>query len=69
AAFFCKLPSDAGEGQAFIGAFFYDVTKDHCNPMLYKGSGGNANRFATEIQCIRNCSLNAVGKTRVSIEC
>lgn len=38
---------------------YYDVDKDECNPFLYKGSGGNANRFLNERDCIRNCSLNS----------
>ncbi|XP_024911980.1 kunitz-type serine protease inhibitor bitisilin-3 isoform X1 [Cynoglossus semilaevis] len=55
----CQLPEDAGEGQSFIFAFHYNAAQDQCNPFVFKGNGGNANRFVNEIECIRNCSVNA----------
>ncbi|XP_049430298.1 BPTI/Kunitz domain-containing protein [Epinephelus fuscoguttatus] len=55
---FCSLPHNEGEGSSFTFALYYDPTKDQCNPFLYKGQGGNANRFQNERECIRNCSLN-----------
>uniref|UniRef100_A0A8C9ZDN6 BPTI/Kunitz inhibitor domain-containing protein n=1 Tax=Sander lucioperca TaxID=283035 RepID=A0A8C9ZDN6_SANLU len=51
--------SDEGEGTSFNFALYYDHTKDECNPFLYRGIGGNANRFLNERDCIRNCSVNA----------
>ncbi|XP_054476653.1 BPTI/Kunitz domain-containing protein [Anoplopoma fimbria] len=56
---FCALGSDEGEGSSFTFALFYDHVKDQCNPFIYKGQGGNANRFQNERECIRNCSVNA----------
>lgn len=55
---FCSLPKDEGEGTSFHFALHYDVKVDRCNPFLYKGQGGNANRFLNERECIRNCSVN-----------
>uniref|UniRef100_A0A671UPD2 BPTI/Kunitz inhibitor domain-containing protein n=2 Tax=Sparus aurata TaxID=8175 RepID=A0A671UPD2_SPAAU len=56
---FCSLPSEEGQGSQFLVALFYDGAKDQCQPFLYKGEGGNANRFENERECIRNCSVNA----------
>ncbi|XP_056242324.1 BPTI/Kunitz domain-containing protein isoform X2 [Seriola aureovittata] len=56
---FCQLPSDAGEGTSFLFFVYYDPVKDQCDPFIYKGEGGNANRFVNERQCIRNCSTRA----------
>ena len=53
------MPSEEGQGTQFIIALFYDHAKDQCQPFLYKGEGGNANRFVNERECIRNCSVNA----------
>ncbi|XP_067445942.1 BPTI/Kunitz domain-containing protein [Thunnus thynnus] len=55
----CRLPEDEGHGTSFEFYVYYDYTNDKCNPFLYKGQGGNANRFKTEKECIRNCSANA----------
>ncbi|KAK5867360.1 hypothetical protein PBY51_011860 [Eleginops maclovinus] len=55
---FCQLEHDEGEGTSFTFSLFYDPVKDQCNPFLYKGQGGNANRFLNERECIRNCSAN-----------
>ncbi|KAK7891518.1 hypothetical protein WMY93_023481 [Mugilogobius chulae] len=56
---FCRLPKDEGEGTNFGFAVYYDPTKDQCEPFMYKGQGGNANRFTSEKECIRNCSAKA----------
>ncbi|XP_078113162.1 kunitz-type serine protease inhibitor bitisilin-3 [Sander vitreus] len=56
---FCHLPYDEGEGTSFTFSLYYDHNKDECNPFIYKGKGGNANRFLYERDCIRNCSANA----------
>lgn len=56
---FCKLNSDGGEGDQFLFSLFYDAAEDRCSPFLYKGQGGNDNRFKNERDCIRNCSANA----------
>ncbi|XP_039989755.1 BPTI/Kunitz domain-containing protein isoform X2 [Xiphias gladius] len=56
---FCQLSSDPGQGFDFIFRFYYDAATDECSPFIYKGQGGNANRFENEKQCIRNCSTIA----------
>ncbi|XP_073327888.1 tissue factor pathway inhibitor [Pagrus major] len=56
---FCSLPSDEGQGIQFMFALYYDAQQDQCQPFIYKGEGGNANRFENERECIRNCSANA----------
>ncbi|XP_072291194.1 BPTI/Kunitz domain-containing protein [Eucyclogobius newberryi] len=56
---FCFLPKDEGTGATFMYAVHYDKVSDLCQPFLYKGEGGNANRFKDEAECIRNCSANA----------
>ncbi|XP_061825445.2 boophilin-G2 [Nerophis lumbriciformis] len=53
---FCELEEDEGVGSSFIFALHYSSTDNRCNPFIYKGSGGNANRFLKEQDCMRNCS-------------
>ena len=53
---FCTLPADAGTGPKFDVEVYYDSKQDMCLPFLYKGEGGNQNRFQNEKECIRNCS-------------
>lgn len=57
----CSLAADAGTGsEAEVTVYMhYDAEKDNCYPFRYSGSGGNANRFITERQCMRNCSHRA----------
>ncbi|XP_068170048.1 BPTI/Kunitz domain-containing protein [Antennarius striatus] len=52
----CHLPHDQGEGENYNFALYYDGAKDECYPFIYKGQGGNANRFDNERHCMRNCS-------------
>ncbi|KAM7002574.1 kunitz-type serine protease inhibitor bitisilin-3 [Tautogolabrus adspersus] len=56
---FCQLPEDEGTGQSFSFSLYYDAANSRCSPFLYKGQGGNANRFVNERECIRNCSADA----------
>ncbi|XP_029909402.1 inter-alpha-trypsin inhibitor [Myripristis murdjan] len=56
---FCNLPHDEGQGTGFIFASYYDPDTDLCYPFIYKGEGGNENRFTHERECIRNCSTRA----------
>uniref|UniRef100_A0A3Q3LLB8 Si:dkeyp-73b11.8 n=2 Tax=Mastacembelus armatus TaxID=205130 RepID=A0A3Q3LLB8_9TELE len=56
---FCYLPQSDGEGFNFLYAVYYDAAQDQCSPFIYKGEGGNANRFRNERECMRNCSANA----------
>uniref|UniRef100_H3C3T1 BPTI/Kunitz inhibitor domain-containing protein n=1 Tax=Tetraodon nigroviridis TaxID=99883 RepID=H3C3T1_TETNG len=56
---FCLLPKNEGKGSTFNFALYYDAAQDLCSPFIYKGEGGNGNRFANERDCMRNCSSNA----------
>lgn len=56
---FCKEPPDMGRGTTFAFSVYYDPQIDKCNPFFYQGEGGNANRFSSERECLRNCSPNA----------
>ncbi|KAF6738943.1 Kunitz-type serine protease inhibitor LmKTT-1a, partial [Oryzias melastigma] len=56
---FCKEPPDMGRGTTFAFSVYYDPQIDKCNPFFYQGEGGNANRFSSERDCLRNCSPNA----------
>lgn len=55
---FCNLNVVEGEGTGFIFSVYYNPLKDQCDPFIYKGEGGNANRFQNERECMRNCSSN-----------
>lgn len=56
---FCKLDSDGGTGSTPDTAIYYDFKDDNCYPFIYKGQGGNQNRFTNERDCVRNCSALA----------
>lgn len=55
---FCLLPKDEGSGMNFEFSLYFDQESQRCSPFMYKGEGGNANRFYSERECIRNCSNN-----------
>ncbi|KAK2842304.1 hypothetical protein Q5P01_012504 [Channa striata] len=55
----CQQPQDEGVGTSFIFFLYYDSHYDQCSPFIFKGQGGNANRFRNELECIRNCSDKA----------
>ncbi|TRY54777.1 hypothetical protein DNTS_004255 [Danionella cerebrum] len=55
----CTLAQDEGTGKDVVIYMYYDAEKDSCFPFRFYGEGGNANRFTTEKQCMRNCSLRA----------
>ncbi|XP_029010370.1 BPTI/Kunitz domain-containing protein [Betta splendens] len=56
---FCNLKYDEGSGTKFLAFLFYNSTTGQCNPFIYKGEGGNANRFRSDKDCIKNCSARA----------
>ncbi|XP_070762768.1 inter-alpha-trypsin inhibitor [Enoplosus armatus] len=56
---FCQFPHNEGDGPSFTFALYYNAERDQCNPFIYKGQGGNANRFVNERECMRNCSARA----------
>ncbi|XP_051836857.1 inter-alpha-trypsin inhibitor-like isoform X1 [Antechinus flavipes] len=53
----CNLPKDEGEMGVMLGyRLYYNRTTDRCHPFVYKGAGGNENRFLTDMECMRHCS-------------
>ncbi|KAL2093234.1 hypothetical protein ACEWY4_010546 [Coilia grayii] len=58
---FCSMSPDEGSSEdgSFMIYLHYDAAKDKCYPFKYHGNGGNANRFVSERDCIRNCSATA----------
>ncbi|XP_051918205.1 BPTI/Kunitz domain-containing protein [Hippocampus zosterae] len=55
---FCHLADDEGFGNKFIIALYYDGANDQCSPFVYRGEGGNGNRFLNERECMKNCSAH-----------
>uniref|UniRef100_A0A669CYK4 BPTI/Kunitz inhibitor domain-containing protein n=1 Tax=Oreochromis niloticus TaxID=8128 RepID=A0A669CYK4_ORENI len=57
----CTLEKAEGECNGKYLRYYYDSIdkKYQCSPFIYKGEGGNANRFENEAECMRNCSPNA----------
>uniref|UniRef100_A0AAY4DL00 BPTI/Kunitz inhibitor domain-containing protein n=1 Tax=Denticeps clupeoides TaxID=299321 RepID=A0AAY4DL00_9TELE len=57
----CNLPYDEGINNdgAFRIYLYYNRDSDKCLPFKYYGNGGNGNRFLSEKDCMRNCSVNA----------
>ena len=47
----------SGNGDERIPNWYYDSDKGDCTAFLYSGTGGNANRFATQEQCDRQCGI------------
>ncbi|XP_061486122.1 BPTI/Kunitz domain-containing protein-like [Rhineura floridana] len=56
----CRLPSDAGFGDAYRFRYFYDSTSRTCDKFLYKGHRGNGNNFLEEADCLRFCAARGV---------
>ncbi|XP_062927033.1 BPTI/Kunitz domain-containing protein [Mobula hypostoma] len=56
----CNLPMDEGQtGNNPSVRFYYDKPTDRCKIFAYRGAGGNANRFAADKACMKNCSDRA----------
>ncbi|CAI5778610.1 papilin-like isoform X2 [Podarcis lilfordi] len=51
----CRLPSNPGEGDHSIHLFHYSRLGAGCYPFTYRGHKGNANRFATLVECEETC--------------
>ncbi|TNN14452.1 Colostrum trypsin inhibitor isoform 2 [Schistosoma japonicum] len=45
--------------------YYYDSVKNKCQPFIYKGCGGNENRFSSneicEQMCVKKKTINIVG--------
>uniref|UniRef100_W5NCG3 Si:dkeyp-73b11.8 n=1 Tax=Lepisosteus oculatus TaxID=7918 RepID=W5NCG3_LEPOC len=55
----CNLTMDEGTGENLHFRLYYDSASDKCLPFMYKGHGGNGNRFITDRWCMQNCSSRA----------
>lgn len=53
----CELPFEAGDCDAAIPVYAHDPQTGRCEPEIYGGCGGNANRFASYIECVQSCGV------------
>ncbi len=51
----CALPQVSGQCDAYAPSFWHNPKTDVCEPFVYGGCGGNANRFATRAACLAAC--------------
>ena len=51
----CSLPEEPGNCDAYEPSFWHNPKTGLCEPFVYGGCGGNANRFATRDACIAAC--------------
>ncbi|KAF7636703.1 hypothetical protein Mgra_00003882, partial [Meloidogyne graminicola] len=53
----CKLPKNEGRPPPPVIKWWYVPSARACKTFLYKGSGGNSNRFNTKAACERTCKV------------
>lgn len=54
----CRMPKVAGFECGFLephSAFYYDSDINECLEFMFKGCGGNQNRFSTKEECEEGC--------------
>jgi hypothetical protein len=51
----CSLPQAPGGCRGYQPSFWHDPKTGLCEPFNYSGCDGNANRFATQAECIAAC--------------
>lgn len=51
----CSLPKQQGNCDAYDPSFWHNPETGLCEPFVYGGCGGNANRFASRDDCIAAC--------------
>ena len=56
----CALPFETGDCDAAIPVFTYD--DGACVGATYGGCGGNANRFATQAECLQTCTGSPIAE-------
>jgi hypothetical protein len=52
----CILPPSPGECDGYVQAYYFDPFRGRCEPFIYGGCGGNANRFDTLQACEQHCT-------------
>nr|XP_008123660.1 PREDICTED: kunitz-type serine protease inhibitor LmKTT-1c-like [Anolis carolinensis] len=51
----CQLPADAGTGNKKLNVYYYNIKTKKCLSFVYRGSGGNENRFLRKKDCVTTC--------------
>ena len=52
----CRQAPDEGHCGYSQSRWYYDPRKEMCLPFVYKGCGGNKNRFKNSDLCMRFCA-------------
>lgn len=52
----CHLAADPGPCYEYKERWFFDVRSGKCRIFVFRGCGGNKNRFSTEYECEKSCS-------------
>lgn len=52
----CILPPDAGSCDAYFQSYYFNPFHGRCEPFIYGGCGGNANRFDSLQACEQRCT-------------
>lgn len=52
----CLLPFETGVCKAYYLQYYYNAANGACDPFVWGGCGGNANRFMTLEECQTACS-------------
>nr|QSI84006.1 kunitz peptide [Calliophis bivirgatus] len=53
---FCNLPVDLGGCKGYNPSFYYNPNLKRCIRFIFRGCGGNANRFRTMEECMSTCA-------------
>ena len=51
----CTLPLNEGTCDQTLTRFYYDVDEERCKLFIFKGCGGNDNKFSSPWQCRDKC--------------
>lgn len=51
----CTAVRDSGSCEAYIPSFWHDPSTGLCEPFVYGGCGGNANRYPSREACLQAC--------------
>ncbi len=54
----CYLPVDPGIGPRNQQRWYYNRSTRTCDSFMYRGSGGNANRYASKAECQESCGVD-----------